>query len=100
MGQNGHHGWNQRANRISRLLRPAPATGKGEQVKWHLNDPVTGTRVRMVALVAAIAAAIGMLATPATAQVRKETPKGTEVGVTPSEIHIAVIADVDNPLVP
>jgi hypothetical protein len=29
-----------------------------------------------------------------------ETPKATDVGITASEIHVAVIADVDNPIVP
>jgi hypothetical protein len=69
-------------------------------MRTRSNDPVIGTRMRVVALVVAIAAALGVLATPAVAQVTKEQPKATEVGVTPSEIHIAVIADVDNPLVP
>ena len=49
---------------------------------------------------AAIAAALGVLASPAAGQVRKETPNATEIGVTPTEIHIAVIADVDNPFLP
>jgi hypothetical protein len=56
--------------------------------------------MRVVALVAAIAAALGILAAPAVGQAGKETPRATEVGVTPSEIHIAVIADVDNPFLP
>jgi hypothetical protein len=36
----------------------------------------------------------------ATAQSSNEKPKATEIGVTDSEIHIAVIADVDNPFAP
>jgi len=36
----------------------------------------------------------------AAAQSSNEKPKATEVGVTASEIHIAVIADVDNPFAP
>ena len=76
------------------------ATAEGEDMRTRSNDPVIGTRMRVVALVVAIAAALGVLATPAAAQVTKAQPKATEVGVTPSEIHIAVIADVDNPLVP
>jgi hypothetical protein len=36
----------------------------------------------------------------ATAQSSNEKPKATEVGVTDSEIRIAVIADVDNPFAP
>src|SRR3954447_5413371 len=36
---------------------------------------------------------------PATAQ-SGDTPKATEVGVTASQIHIGVIADVDNPFAP
>ena len=31
---------------------------------------------------------------------RGEKPKATDVGITATEIHIAVIADVDNPIVP
>jgi hypothetical protein len=49
-----------------------------------------------VVLAALAAAGIG----PATAQSSNEKPKATEVGVTASEIHIAVIADVDNPFAP
>src|SRR5690348_12101524 len=37
---------------------------------------------------------------PATAQSSNEKPKATEVGVTKSEIHIGVVADVDNPFAP
>src|SRR3954466_11656301 len=36
----------------------------------------------------------------ATAQSSNEKTKATEVGVTASEIHIAVVADVDNPFAP
>jgi hypothetical protein len=49
------------------------------------------------ALVVALAVAY---AVPARAQSSSEKPKATEVGVTPTEIHIAVEADVDNPFVP
>jgi hypothetical protein len=37
---------------------------------------------------------------PASAQSGNEKPKATEVGVTASEIRIAVVADVDNPFAP
>jgi hypothetical protein len=40
------------------------------------------------------------LAAPAGAQSGSDTPKAVEVGVTPTEIHIATIADVDTPLAP
>src|SRR3954451_15246627 len=40
-----------------------------------------------------------MTVTPATAQ-SGDAPQATEVGVTASEIHIGVIADVDNPFAP
>jgi hypothetical protein len=44
---------------------------------------------------------MGVLATiPASAQSSSEKPKATEVGVSASEIHIAVVADVDNALAP
>jgi hypothetical protein len=37
---------------------------------------------------------------PAIAQSKAEQPKATDVGVTPGEIRIAVMADVDNPFAP
>jgi Periplasmic binding protein len=47
---------------------------------------------------------VAALAVPAvgsaSAQSSKDKPTATEVGVTDSEIHIAVIADVDNPFAP
>ena len=49
-----------------------------------------------VVLAGLAAAGIG----PATAQSSNEKPKATEVGVTATEIHIGVIADVDNPFAP
>ena len=55
---------------------------------------------RLLALVAAAAVVIGALAIPATGQAATETPAATEVGVTGTEIHVAVIADVDNPIAP
>jgi hypothetical protein len=64
------------------------------------NDSASGTRMRVVALFAAIAATVCVLATPTVGQVSREPPKATEVGVTPNEIHIAVIADVDNAIIP
>ena len=64
------------------------------------NDMMASKRLRVVALLAAIAAALGVLASPSAGQVPKETPNATEIGVTPTEIHIAMIADVDNPLLP
>ena len=53
-----------------------------------------------IALVAVTAAAFPAIATAATARTRATAPKATEVGVTGTEIHIAVIADVDNSLAP
>ena len=49
-----------------------------------------------VVLAGLAAAGIG----PATAQSSNEKPKATEVGVTATEIHIGVVADVDNPFAP
>ena len=49
------------------------------------------------ACVSALAAAS---AVPATAESSTGAPKATEIGVSPTEIHIAVIADVDNPFAP
>jgi hypothetical protein len=56
------------------------------------------TRGLIVGVTVAIAAAGTVAATPASAATEK--PTATEVGVTATEIHIAVIADVDNPIVP
>ena len=55
------------------------------------------TSLVVVGLVVALA---GINALPARAQSTGEKPKATEVGVTPTEIHIAVVADVDNPFAP
>src|SRR4051794_3842947 len=51
---------------------------------------------------AATAVALSLVAPalPAAAQSGKADPKATEIGVTASEIHIAVVADVDSPLAP
>src|SRR5438105_629327 len=46
---------------------------------------------------------IGVSALSATAGAQSsgnETPKATDVGITATEIHIAVVADVDNSIVP
>jgi hypothetical protein len=51
-------------------------------------------RVALVGVV--IAALAALVAVPAGAQSSKDKPTATEIGVTPTEIHIAVIADVDN----
>src|SRR5437588_13008881 len=60
------------------------------------------TKARWVALCAAFvvmsAGTMNMAAgAPSTG---KEKPAATEVGITATEIHIAVIADVDNPFAP
>jgi hypothetical protein len=55
-------------------------------------------RLRVWIGVVAIAAVTSALVAPAGAQ--SEKPKATEVGVSASEIHLAVIADVDNALAP
>ena len=52
----------------------------------------------VIGVVLAGLAAAGM--SSATAQSSNEKPKATEVGVTASEIHIAAVADVDNPFAP
>src|SRR5215207_6633514 len=52
----------------------------------------------IVAVVSVTAAAV--LTAPAGAQSGSEQPKAVEVGVTPTEVHIATIADVDTPLAP
>jgi hypothetical protein len=55
-------------------------------------------RVALVGVV--IAALAALVAVPAGAQSSNDKPTATEVGVTASEIHIAVVADVDNPFAP
>ena len=58
------------------------------------------TRLRTLLGVGLVAAVVAVNAGPARAQSSSDTPKATEIGVTPTEIHIAVEADVDNPFVP
>jgi hypothetical protein len=59
------------------------------------------TRLRTLLVVVGLVIALaGVNALPARAQLSSEKPKATEIGVTPTEIHIAVEADVDNPFVP
>jgi PBP1b-binding outer membrane lipoprotein LpoB len=59
------------------------------------------TRLRTLLVVVGLVIALaGVNALPARAQSSSEKPKATEIGVTPTEIHIAVEADVDNPFVP
>ena len=54
-----------------------------------------------IVLIGALVAGLAVLSTlPAAAQSSSEKPQATEVGVTASEIHIAIVADVDNPLAP
>jgi len=57
-------------------------------------------RVWGAALCAVIIAGIAGVTTTAGAQSSDEKPKATDVGITDKEIHIAVIADVDNTIVP
>ena len=56
--------------------------------------------LRSIALCAAIAIGIGTMTVAAGAQSSNEQPHATDVGITPTEIHVAVIADVDTPLAP
>jgi Periplasmic binding protein len=56
---------------------------------------------RWVVLVGALSAALAATsALPASAQSSSPAPKATEIGVTANEIHIAIVADVDNALAP
>jgi len=52
------------------------------------------------ALCAVVVVGLAGVSTTAGAQSSNEQPKATDVGITDKEIHIAVIADVDNPIVP
>jgi hypothetical protein len=59
------------------------------------------SRGGLLALVVAVVASLTLIGTaPATAQSGDGSPKATDVGVTAKEIHVATIADVDNPLAP
>ena len=60
-------------------------------------------RSRWMAFAAILVVCVGMLgatAMTAGAQSSDEKPSATDVGITATEIHVAVIADVDNPIVP
>ncbi len=57
-------------------------------------------RVWGAVLCAVIVAGIAGVSTTAGAQSADEKPKATDVGITDKEIHIAVVADVDNTIVP
>jgi hypothetical protein len=57
-------------------------------------------RWKMTSALIVATALVAVSVVPAAAQSGSEKPKATEVGVTPTAIHIAVEADVDNPFVP
>ncbi len=59
-------------------------------------------RSRWLALAAVMVASVSTLAATAVTAgaASNEAPKATDVGITATEIHVAVIADVDNPIVP
>src|SRR6478752_9551213 len=67
------------------------------------DNPSTGGTMRrggLAALIGAVVVSLSLLAAvPAIAQ-SGEKPKASDVGVTAKEIHVATIADVDNPLAP
>ena len=83
-----------------------------EQVAWvvarhqhHIVNHIvlrgTMNRLRTLLVVGGLVIALAVTyAVPALAQSSGDKPKATEVGVTAKEIHIAVVADVDNPFVP
>jgi len=59
------------------------------------------TKVRWAALGVVIAlVSVGTMAFAGAQSSGKEKPAATEVGITPTEIHVAIIADVDNPFAP
>jgi ABC-type branched-subunit amino acid transport system substrate-binding protein len=58
-------------------------------------------KVRNACVIGALLVGLAVVTVgPASAQSSSEKPKATEVGVTASEIHLAAIADVDNPFAP
>jgi ABC-type branched-subunit amino acid transport system substrate-binding protein len=57
--------------------------------------------VALAAVFATVGVSLALTAGPASGQSSSnEKPKATEVGVTPTEIHIAIVADVDTPIAP
>jgi Periplasmic binding protein len=57
-------------------------------------------KIRFITLVVTVAIVTAGIATVASAQGSSEKPTATEVGVTPKEIRIAVVADVENQFAP
>ena len=76
--------------RCVRRLNPVrrPRGNGDEQVRW-------GVLSAVVALVAS-----GTVVSAGAQSADKEKPTATDVGITPTEIHIATIADVDNSFAP
>ena len=74
---------------------PSQRRPHGGDVSGHTGDPVTRRTKRL--LIGALILALAVLsAVPAAAQSStNEKPQATEIGVTASEIHIAVVADVE-----
>ncbi len=60
----------------------------------------TVSKLRSLALGTAVAMVVAVSGSTAVAQGGKEAPKATDVGITANEIHIAVLADSDNPIQP
>ncbi len=59
------------------------------------------TKARWVALCAVVAlVSVGVTAIAGAQSADKEKPAATEIGITPTEIHIGLIADVDNSFAP
>lgn len=76
---------------MGRLRRPGSEPG---------NEIPGGTvKIRTVLATGLVATALAVTALPAAAQ-SSEKPTATEIGVTPTEVRIAVVADVDNTLAP
>jgi hypothetical protein len=82
----------------SKATTVAMASRSGEAVE------VRGCRMRRRRVVASalvlVAGLVLASAQEGQAQSGSEAPRATEIGVTASEIHVAVVADVDNPLAP
>jgi hypothetical protein len=69
-------------------------------MRTRTKDHAPVAAIRVLALIATIAATLAVSGVVAAGQAVTEKPASTEVGVTASEIHIAVVADVDNPIAP
>jgi hypothetical protein len=56
--------------------------------------------LRVIVLIGVVVVGLAVVTTSAPGEASNEKPTASEIGVSDTEIHIAVVADVDNPLAP